>query len=103
MLCKSEETDKSLRMKRLLFYSFISITLAFASCSGNGKASAGGNSTEPSSAERTEVLTTPKQAVQDSELNSPGSSEYNIEKVHEHSGPNQSGLDSVKNSYPKKK
>lgn len=95
--------DKSPRMKRLLFSSLALLVLSAFSCSGNSKTSKANETQSVSSASRSEVQSTTKVVENGSSAAPELKSEPQIEEVHQHGVPNQSGLDSVKNSYPKKR
>jgi hypothetical protein len=89
-------------MKRLLFSSLALLILSAFSCSGNSKASKASETQSVPSATRTDVQSTVK--VVDVDSASPEhKSGSQVEEVHQHGVPNQNGLDSVKNSYPKKR
>lgn len=90
-------------MKRLLFSSLALLVLSAFSCSGKSKASKKNESQSASSSSRSEVQSSMK-VVENDSIDAPElKSEPQIEEVHQHGVPNQSGLDSVKNSYPKKR
>ena len=95
--------DKSPRMKRLLFSSLALLVLSAFSCSGNSKTSEGNDSNSRPSASKAEVQSTGKAIEVDSFAPPILKSEMQTEEDHQHGVPNQSGLDSVKNSYPKKR
>ena len=87
-------------MKRLLFSSFLGLFLTSSSCSDQNQASPAGEEAQEMEARKTEVMSAPKVATDS--LGARTVIETKTE-VHSPGVPDQHGLDSIKNSYPKKR